>query len=115
MGAKVYNSPTEVQPPNFSDYLGGEGTKPWEQLEKDEKAYEEKLSAYCRKHLTEKQSPLVGKVWRTPMADSHASYMVLSTSPLALIHMPLGDAWHADPIMLRGLRVSDLKRYFSWS
>lgn len=34
-----------------------------------------------------------GETIRFPIADGHAEYMVLSTKPVMLIHLPIGDAW----------------------
>jgi hypothetical protein len=52
----------------------------------------------------------VGAFIRFGVADGHAEYVVHSTSPLQLCHVPYGDAYHAHPILLRGLRVADVKK-----
>ncbi len=35
----------------------------------------------------------VGEEIRFPVADGYARYLVVSSKPVALIHLPLGDAW----------------------
>jgi len=44
-----------------------------------------------------------------PVADGHAIYFIHSERPLVLQHVPYGDAYRADPILIRGLRLSDVK------
>ena len=48
-------------------------------------------------------------IYRTPVADGHAVYAVTSIKPLTLRHIPVGDAWHAHPALIRGLRAEDVK------
>ena len=57
----------------------------------------------------ERSQVVVGKVISTPVADGYANYLVLSAKPLHLGHIPYMDAWHADSIWLRGLRLRDVE------
>lgn len=71
--------------------------------------YIERLRKFCKEN-TDSNSPLVGEIVRTHVADNFANYMVYRTKPLQLIHVPVGDAYHADPVWIRGLRLSDVKK-----
>jgi len=51
---------------------------------------------------------LVGALIRFPVADGYAVYIVNRDKPLSLTHVALGDGWSADPILLRGLRKTDI-------
>lgn len=70
--------------------------------------YVKRLRKFCKKH-SDSNSPLVGETIKTPKADGYAVYMVFRTKPLQIIHVPIGDAWHADPVWIRGLRLKDVK------
>ncbi len=50
------------------------------------------------------------KVIKFPVADGYAYYFVKSLTPLVLQHIPYGDAWHANPILIRGLRRKDVEK-----
>jgi len=50
------------------------------------------------------------RVVRFPFADGHAHYFVFSERPLVLQHIPYGDAWHADPALIRGIRQIDIRK-----
>ena len=49
---------------------------------------------------------LAGKIIRFPVADGYASYMLWT--PTKWIHLEEGDAWHADPALIRGMRAADV-------
>lgn len=53
---------------------------------------------------------LVGEIIKFQVADGYAEYMVKKVKPLQLIHLSDGDAWQADPILIRGLRVDDVRQ-----
>jgi hypothetical protein len=98
--AKIFSPPKGMEfTPDYSD-CGN-----WE---KKENEYVEKLRAYCKEH-TDSKNPLVGALFRIPMADSYASYMVFRTKPLELLHVPTGDAWDAPDYQTRGVRLRDIK------
>lgn len=110
MGAIVYSCPAELPEPRFEDYpleeykLGGA-------YERDLKKHTEALSDWCRSRTPNRRadSP-IGEVIRWQVADGYAQYMVYTTSPLALIHLDYLDGYEVSEIMLRGLRVSDVKQ-----
>jgi hypothetical protein len=111
MGATVYSTPEHLPEPDFGDFFGKE--------DKGAEAYfaaiaehTEKLAAWCRgehESVGVRPGPLVGEVISWPVADGKAQYMVYTTKPLALLHLDYGDGYQVDPIMIRGLRVTDVK------
>lgn len=52
----------------------------------------------------------VGFLMQFPVADGYAYYVITSTTPLTLQHVPYGDAYQAAPAHLRGIRMSDVAR-----
>ncbi len=52
---------------------------------------------------------VVNEVISFPRGDGYAQYVVVSEKPLKLMHLPFGDAWQADPITIRGLRLTDVR------
>ena len=55
-----------------------------------------------------------GKLWTYPVADGFAYYEVVQQRPLTLQHIPYGDEWTVSPFMIRGLRLSDVKKAWEW-
>ena len=55
---------------------------------------------------------IVGKMIHFPVADGSAIYQVVKEKPLQLKHVPYCDAWHADRILIRGLRKADILQRF---
>lgn len=101
--AKVYSPPAELPAPqlDFSDKFD---FKAHEELETKWTA---DLKAYCIKHGKGK---LAGTIVSHGVADGSADYMVFTESPLAVIHLPLGDAYRAGTIWERGLRITDVRQ-----
>lgn len=99
--ATVYAAPEEIT---------WEMPKEWgrDVLGKSLNEYEEKVRAWIKEN-TACKDPIVGEIVKTGVADGYACYMVASTKPLQLIHMEYLDAWHADRVWLRGLRLSDVR------
>lgn len=58
------------------------------------------------------------KLYLTPVADGYAHYYIESLTPLVLRHIPFGDAWQANPALIRGLRkqdiLADIERRKAW-
>jgi len=54
------------------------------------------------------EGEIVGKLIHFPVADGSAMYLVTKEKPLQLKHVPYSDAWHADHILIRGLRKADI-------
>jgi len=51
---------------------------------------------------------IVGKLIYFPVEDGNAIYVVTKEKPLQLKHVSYCDAWHADRILIRGLRKADI-------
>lgn len=51
----------------------------------------------------------VGEVLRWQVADGYACYMVMQEKPLKVVHLDIGDGYAVDPILIRGLRILDVK------
>jgi hypothetical protein len=68
-----------------------------------------KIAAWAADFRAKHEGDTVGEVLRWPRADSHAEYMVVSESPLKLIHMSICDAWTIEPALIRGLRLTDVR------
>lgn len=110
MAARVYSTPEGLDAPDFGAFIGSEsGGFDSEGYFAAVESHRESVAAWCREN-TGSRNPLVGECIRFGVADGRAEYMVYTTSPLALIHLPYVDAYEADPILLRGLRVSDVKQ-----
>jgi hypothetical protein len=54
-------------------------------------AFTQSVVKWAREHG---EGSLRGEEVQFPVADGYARYIVLSTNPVKLIHLPLGDAWH---------------------
>lgn len=94
MGVKIYRLPDEVPYAGYDFKLGYEGNI---QLEKDH-------SAALRKHYEDMgyTGPNTGKVYREPVADGQAQYMVFEAprgsnfkEKFFLIHLPYVDGYQA--------------------
>ena len=53
---------------------------------------------------------VIGAMISFPVADGSAIYRIVSDKPLKLEHIPFLDGYQADPILIRGLRLSDVKQ-----
>jgi len=51
---------------------------------------------------------LEGAIWRMPVADSYAHYLVVKNYPLTLQHIDYSDAWSVPTYVLRGLTRADV-------
>ena len=99
--AKAFNPPKGY---DFEYSFSNFDLKSYQKAEED---YIERLRQWVKAN-SDSNHEAIGKVIRTPRADSYALYMVLKVKPLQLIHIPVGDAWHADPAWIRGLRLVDV-------
>jgi hypothetical protein len=102
MGAKIYATPEELGEP-LRDY-----TKGFQAVIDAEEPWIEKVRQWARDNGS---GTLKGEIFRYGVADGYAQYVVLHSSPLTLIHLPVGDAWHIPDVVARGLRASDVKAY----
>lgn len=101
--ATIYSTPEELKVPSWGDmdrkeYIAAEAK------------YREDLKKFCK---AQSNSTYAGKIVQFPCADSYAEYMIITMKPLALFHVPLGDAWDF-PYMER-LTVQDIKDKVSLS
>lgn len=56
----------------------------------------------------------VGEIVKWQRGDGYAVYMVWSERPLEVMHLAIGDAWTAEPSLIRGLRLADVKQQVEW-
>lgn len=96
--AKVYASPIEYEYPTD-----------WKNWQEHDEKYIKRLKSWVLKN-TKSENEIIGEIIRFSVADGQALYMIANIKPLEVIHIPVGDAWQADPILLRGLRLSDVKQ-----
>jgi len=88
--AKVYSLPKEFKAPDFN----------WEDIEQYEKDcldLTEKLREFCIKRNNQKN---VGAVIKFQVADGYAEYMIVSTKPVELIHLPFWDCYQSETASL---------------
>lgn len=77
----------------------------------DWRADEEYQLTQLREQLQAANSgELVGEVVRWQRADGYAQYMVASQKPLQLVHLAVGDAWSVEDALIRGLRLTDIRK-----
>lgn len=55
------------------------------------------------------EGQVVGAILSWGVADGKAFYQVVSEKPLRLQHIPFGDAYEVSPILIRGLRIGDVR------
>jgi len=86
--ATIYSAPKSIAIPSFN-YIGKNFRKNYEKAE-------EKYLADLKKYILDSgySGKNVGEVVRFPAADGYAQYMVVSMTPLRLMHLELIDGWH---------------------
>ena len=90
--AKVFLLPSGFEAPEFD----------WQDIDKYQKdcaEHTEKIKQWClNRNPTQKN---VGEVIRFQVADGYAEYMVASTKPVELIHLPYMDGYQSEtaPLM----------------
>lgn len=95
---KCYSVPEGVPAYEFS-------LTDWQKTDKD---YIEAVAAKLREMGYTGEH--TGKLYREPVADGNAVYMVMHGRTLALVHLPIGDAWQIPEAHMRGLRKADILR-----
>lgn len=100
---KVFTPPASIQKPEIGTYFarGGEGTQAYFAAEE---AYVKQVSEFAKANGKGK---LAGEEIRFQVADGYARYIVYSTSPVVLLHLPIGDAWQYQ--YANRLTASDIK------
>jgi hypothetical protein len=89
--AIIYNPPKDLgEVPKIIDFLSEDGRFDREEYNKAETEYEKKLRTWCSSHNKDKYA---GTIIKEPVADGYAMYMILTTKPAALFHLPFGDAY----------------------
>ena len=83
--AKIFAAPSSIVVPGWNI------KKTYEENVAEENKYLDTLKDVLTKRKPTQK--LVGEIIRFPAADGYAEYMVASTTPLELVHIPLGDAW----------------------
>ena len=86
MSEKIYTAPEEIKAPEF-DF---ENFNAKTHQEKEDK-YVEEIKQYLQNLGYNGKN--FGEIINFPVADSHASYLIISMKPLMLLHLELGDAW----------------------
>lgn len=80
----VYGAPQEIKRPSYSP------RENYTIFMKKENAYVAKIKEWAKQHGKGKYR---GEEVRFHVADGYACYIVLSLSPLVLIHLDIGDKW----------------------
>jgi hypothetical protein len=78
----------------------------WEAREKDETRQIEELK---EKLKAAHPGNYVGELLRWQVADGYACYIVVQERPLQVAHLDVGDGYCVDPILIRGLRMDDVR------
>jgi hypothetical protein len=108
MAARIYSPPDDVGDPPEIDYSDRDG-KTWDEVLAPEREWEERLKQWCRENG---QGALAGEEWSYPRGDGYARYVIYTEKPLAMIHVPTGDAWDIDSVIQRGLTLTEVRRHF---
>lgn len=105
MPAKIYSVPDELvmSQPEYADFLHN-----WDALRKAETEWVGKVQQWAKEN-SKSGDEIIGEIWRYPIADGYAQYVILNIKPLELIHLPIGDQWQIGDIVRRGLRVTDVR------
>ena len=81
---------------------------PYDRVKAD-KQYNEGLKAAADAARAKNPGDMVGETLSWQIADGYATYMVVKQKPLMVAHVDAGDGYQVDPIMIRGLRLSDVR------
>jgi hypothetical protein len=107
--ATAYALPEEAPPaPDFGDFFGP-GQPGHDAYFAALTAWEAEVAALAVAWYPE-GGDLQGYVYRYPVADGKASYLVARTKPLELWWLDEGDGYSLPEPHLRGLRVADLRQ-----
>jgi hypothetical protein len=102
VSAKVFALPPDVGVPPELSVVGPtnyvQATTDWVKSVQD----------WVRNTSTDKD-PVVGEVYRFPVADGYAEYVIFSTEPIRLIHLPTYDGWFMPEVVRRGLNLTDIR------
>lgn len=114
--ATAYTPPKGLEAPDIETQMKWNWKKPAtggpSESQRKEQEYIDQLAAAAKAQYPN-PDPAIGEVIRTGVADGYAQYVVWNIKPLQLVHIDLGDGWHADDIWIRGLRVRDVREMIS--
>lgn len=71
------------------------------------------LSELMKKSDDLPEGEIFGAVISFPVGDGKAFYFVETSKPLKVSHIPFGDCYQVDPIMVEGLRPHHIKEKLS--
>jgi hypothetical protein len=74
------------------------------------KKYDAALDAAAKAARAKNPGDMVGETIKWGVADGYAVYMIVKQKPLIVQHVDWGDGYRVDPIMIRGLRLSDVRQ-----
>ena len=99
MALKVYSAPKELGKPPELNFRN------WDEYKKRTEQYIQSIQEWAKRTGN---GDIAGSLVAFPFADGYAQYIVYTTKPLSLIHVPTGDAWHF-PYIER-LTLKDIKK-----
>jgi hypothetical protein len=73
------------------------------------RAYEAAIKATRRTLRRKSRGAWVGALISWQVADGYATYIVVQEQPLQVAHIDYCDGYTVDPIMIRGLQLSDIE------
>lgn len=95
-----------VHEPDYQNYLSGD-------FQEEQRKEDAVIAVWAAQLRRTNPGALVGEIIRFQIADGYAQYMVKKEKPLQLVHLHVGDGYQIDPIMIRGLRLSDVRQRVS--
>lgn len=102
MGATIFSAPESVGP-----VPAWESGMDFRVHLEAEKAWEEDVVKFARTFGTGKYA---GEVYRWPIGDGYASYVIFRLKPLELIWLETGDRWSVPDVVARGLTATDVRK-----
>jgi len=105
--AKIYSVPIP-EPSHEVDYHS-DFLKDWQ---RNDAKYIDDVRAWIKNRNP--KDKYAGVLYAHPFADGYAQYMILQSKPLALVPLPVGDAWRLPAAHERGLTMVDIKQYMDF-
>lgn len=93
-------------PYTFQDFRTADGRFDINAELEAEKQWLEQVKADLR---SKAKGDLVGEEVQFPRGDGYARYLIAKQRPFTLVHLDVGDAWHADGATIRGFRLQDAR------
>jgi len=107
MGATIFSAPESVGP-----VPAWESGMDFRVHMEAEEAWEQDVVKFARTFGTGKYA---GEIYRWPVGDGNASYVVFRLKPLELIWLDTGDRWSMPDVVARGLTATDVRKYVDFS